>query len=121
MSTPSLNTAQTQLDQTVRIFDRFYNFELNVPVNEYDTLYSYFYNLSRNKESAQNFTYAVFRIADQQGIPAIVLLDDFVGKSQLEVTALIAYYLNEIRSPATMIGVQAQVTPNYYAARNVQI
>jgi|688.fasta_scaffold187062_3 hypothetical protein len=121
MTIPSVNTAQTQLDKTVRIFDRFYNFELSVPANEYDVLYSFFFRLSGNKDSAQNFAYAVFRIADQQGIPAIVLLDEFVGKTQLDVTALIAYYLNEIRSSSTMIGVQSQVTPNYYAARNVQI
>jgi len=31
-----------------------------------------------------------------------------------------AYYLNSIRSPATLLGVLEPVSPNYYTARNVR-
>jgi hypothetical protein len=30
-----------------------------------------------------------------------------------------AYYLNGMRSPATLLGTSVAVTPNYYTARNV--
>jgi hypothetical protein len=31
----------------------------------------------------------------------------------------LAYYLNNIRSRATLLGVSAPTSPNFYAARNV--
>jgi hypothetical protein len=35
------------------------------------------------------------------------------------LTLNMAYYLNSIRSRATLLGVNAQPVPNYYAARTV--
>ena len=41
------------------------------------------------------------------------------GEYQLRVQATLAYYLNNLRSNSTLLGLSATVTPNYYAARNV--
>ena len=112
---------ERRADLTVRIFDRFYNFELSVPVNEYDAVYSFFASLTNNRESAENLAYSIFRISNINDVPAMELLEQFRGKNQIEITALVAYYLNEVRSSATLLGVQAQVQPNFYTARNVQI
>jgi hypothetical protein len=39
--------------------------------------------------------------------------------AELDLNINMAYYLNSIRSRATLLGVGIPVTPNYYAARNV--
>jgi len=38
----SVNYANPKIDQTVKIFDRFYNYEVDVPTLEYDAVYSFF-------------------------------------------------------------------------------
>ena len=117
----SVNTANTNVDLTVRIFDNFYNFGLDVPTNEYDAVNSFFESVFIDKEAAQNLTTTFFRISKESGTSVMTLLEQVQGQSAIEVTATLAYYLNGLRSPSTLIGVNVPVTPNYYTARNVVI
>ena len=48
------------------------------------------------------------------------LLQQIQGQTLPELTLTLAYYLNGLRSKATLLGVNASVTPNYYVARNVR-
>ena len=50
----------------------------------------------------------------------LTLLEQFQGQGKPELTLTLAYYLNGQRSPSTLLGVNAAVTPNYYVARNVR-
>lgn len=116
----TVNALNPKIDQTVRVFDNFYNFDVSVPANEYDVVYSYFKSIFTTAQAAGNFTVTLFRIADQTGTPVLSLLQDLEGQNQIEVTATLAYYLNNLRSPATLLGYSVPVTPNFYAARNVR-
>jgi hypothetical protein len=49
----------------------------------------------------------------------MTLLEQVQGQNAIEVTATLAYYLNGLRSPSTLLGTNVPVTPNFYAARNV--
>lgn len=118
--TGSINYANPAVDQTVRIFDRFYFYEVDVPQLEYDAVYSFFRSIYGTNDAAGNFTVSLFRIAQQSGIPVMDLLQQIEGQSQAELTLTLAYYLNNIRSPATLLGINASVTPNYYVARNIR-
>lgn len=69
--------------------------------------------------AAGNMTVSLFRVADQTKVPVLTLLDTMKGATGLDLTASMAYYLNNIRSNATLLGVNAQTTPNFYAARSV--
>ena len=40
----TVNYANTNIDQTVRVFDSFYDYDANIPAAEYDIVYSYFFN-----------------------------------------------------------------------------
>ena len=119
MSTGSVNYINTNLDQTVRVFDRFYNFETNVPAAEYDIVLSFFKQQMGDARVAGNFTISLFQVAEQTNIPALTLLDSFQGVDTMTLNLNMAYYLNNIRSRATLLGVNAQPVPNYYAARTV--
>ena len=48
--------------------------------------------------------------------------ENFQGQNQTqpEINLLMAYYLNGVRSPATLLGVLNPTAPNYYTARNVR-
>jgi len=115
----TVNQSNLNIDQTVRIFDQFYRYEANIPAAEYDVVYSYFLANMSNRIVAQNFTVSLFQVAQSTGIPALTLLQEFQGLNGVDLSASLAYYLNQIRSRATLLGVGAALVPNAYAARNV--
>ena len=117
----TINDTNYNIDLTVRVFDEFYGFASVVPVNEWDAVLSYFESIYTTREAARNFATAIFRVANQQGISAMTLLAQIQtasGPAELDIT--IAYYLNNLRSNSTLLGVSQPVQPNYYAARNVR-
>lgn len=118
--TGSVNYANPKIDQTVKIFDRFYSYEVDVPSLEYDAVYSFFRSIYGTSIAAGNFTVSLFRVAQNSGIPVMDLLEQIQGTNQADLNLTLAYYLNNIRSPATLLGINASTTPNYYAARNVR-
>lgn len=123
MAMNSVNYTNPNLDLTVRVFDSFYGYEANIPADEYDVVYSYFLKEMNNEKSASNFAVSLFRVAESTGIPVLTLLQQFQneGTAQLgmNLNVQMAYYLNLIRSSATLLGVTTPMKPNYYAARNV--
>lgn len=115
----SVNTINTNVDATVRVYDQFYDFEASVPAAEYDVVNSFFESVFKTKQAAQNFTAALFRVAELSNTPVLTLLDQINDNDQISVSASLAYFLNAIRSPATLLGVNSVLTPNINAARNV--
>jgi pyruvate/2-oxoacid:ferredoxin oxidoreductase alpha subunit len=115
----SVNYTNYNIDQTVRVFDKFYDYDVNVPAAEYDIVYSYFESTMKTKQAAGNFTVSLFRVAQNTNIPALTLLEQFQGTNGVGLDVQMAYYLNQIRSRATLLGVSNPVIPNFYAARNV--
>jgi hypothetical protein len=115
----TLNAINTNVDLSVRVFDNFYRYDVNVPAAEYDIVYSYFKSTMSNADAAGNMAANLFRVADTTNIPVLTLLESMKGKTGIELTLNMAYYLNNIRSRATLLGVNANPTPNYYAARLV--
>ena len=115
----SVNYTNTNLDQTVRVYDQFYDYEVNVPAAEYDIVYSFFKTTMSDATTAGNFAVSLFRVAGITNIPVLTLLETLQGQTGMDLTISMAYYLNNIRSRATLLGVNAQVVPNYYAARLV--
>ena len=116
----TVNYANPQTDRTIKIFDQFYNYATTVAADEYDAVNSYFKSVFGTAEAAGNFTVTLFRVAQQSSIPVMNLLEQIQGQTQAELTLTLAYYLNGLRSKATLLGLNASVTPNYYVARNVR-
>ena len=115
----TVNYTNYNLDQTVRVFDKFYEYDVNVPAAEYDIVHSFFLQEMATPQAAGNFTMSLFKVADDTGIPALTLLNEFQGTTGMNLNAQMAYFLNQIRSRATLLGVSNAVVPNFYAARNV--
>jgi hypothetical protein len=116
----TVNTTNYNIDQTVRVYDQFYNFSVNVPAAEYDIVYSFFLKEMTLPRTAGNFTVSLFRVAETTNIPVLTLLQGFQGQGNgINLNVSLAYYLNLIRDRATLLGVGATVIPNFYPAQAV--
>jgi hypothetical protein len=116
----TINEVNPKIDQTVEIFDRFYDYSANVPAMEYDIVLSYFRSVFTTTLAAENFATALFRVAEESDTSALTLLQSMEGQNSVQLTITMAYYLNSIRSPATLLGVLQPTVPNFYTARNVR-
>ena len=111
---------QSSLDQTVRIFDSFYSFDLTVNASEYDIVHGYFLSVCDTKNIAGNFTSILFRISQETGIPILDLLGSIKGtNNKLEMNQVINYYLNSFKSKTSLYGISIVPQPNIPVARNV--
>jgi hypothetical protein len=108
-------------DRITTVFDQYYNFSLDINADQYDIVYSYFYSLTKNKDTASNFTTMLFRISNITGQDIIQLLNSFKGQSELDATTLLAYYLNSTKSKTTLYGINLVPTPNKQVQRNVVV
>lgn len=111
--------SRSQLDQTVKIFDEFYSFNLIVNGSEYDIVSSYFNKICDTKQIAGNFAVYLFRISQETQIPVLELLDYIQGKTKLETNTVIAYYLNSFKSKTSIYGFGTVPQPNEAVARNI--
>lgn len=111
---------QTQ-EQTIKIFDSFYNQNLVIPTPQWDPVKSYFDGVCDTKEIAANFTAVFFRMAQENGIDAMVLLEELKGKARnkLDLNQVMAYYFNSFKSKTSLYGLSVIPTPNQAVARNV--
>jgi hypothetical protein len=115
----SINNINPNIDTSVRVFDDFYGFSLNVNASEYDLVNSFFKSVFTDADAAKNLTTTFFRISATTGIPVTALLEQVEGKDTIEISVVMAYFLNGMRSSSTLLGVNSIVTPNIYSARNV--
>lgn len=114
-----IDAPRSQLDNTVRVFDSFYNFDLVVDANQYELVRSYFYDVCKSVNVAKNFTTMIFRISSITGEHPMTLLDFIKGTSKVETNAVMAYYLNSIKSKTTLYGVANTPPPNRTVQRNI--
>lgn len=114
-----IDAPRSNLDGTVRIFDQFYNFDVVVPADQYDIIFSYFLEVTKNRNIAKNFSTIIFRIAGLIQENPLKLLDYVTGTTTLETTALMIYYLNSVKSKTTLYGISVQPQPNQIIQRNI--
>jgi hypothetical protein len=117
----TVNYVNPNQDQNITIFDNFYNFQLTVDANLYDAVYSYFASIFSEELAAKNFTLNLFQISETSGTAVLDLLEEVKGQDAISLTATFAYYLNNLRSNSTLLGVGATVTPSVFAARNIVV
>lgn len=115
----SLADVRSRLDPTVRIFDEFYSFDLNVNSNEYEIVYSYFRSVTNDIQIAQNFTIFLFKISQETEINVMDLLSQIEGNSKLDMNRILAYYMNSFKSKTSLYGVSQIPQPNMTVYRNI--
>lgn len=111
--------SRSGIDQTIRIFDDFYSFELVVNPNEYDIVHGYFISVCATKAIANNFTTFLFRISQETNIPALTLLQSIQGSTKMEMNSTMAYYMNSFKSKTSLYGISSIPQANQPVARNI--
>ena len=119
----------TPTENTIQIFDSFYSSTVNVPVNEWDVVYSYFVGVLKGgsaesestKDTAKKFASVLFKIAQQTGTDIMVFMDYFRTnvETKVQVNSEMAYYLNLLKSKTALYGVSTILTPNQAVQRNI--
>jgi hypothetical protein len=115
----TVNALNPNIDLSARVFNDFNAPTIEVDGNEYDVVNSYFVSVFADPLEAQNLTSTFFQIAQATNTPVLTLLSQVEGQNAVQLTATMAYYLNGLRSPSTLLGINAPVLPNFYVARNV--
>lgn len=117
MATISKNSSS---DQTVRIFDNFYNTKLEVNAADWDVVFSFFKGTSDNTQIAANLASILFRIAQESNVNVLELLQLLKGQpNKLSMNKVICYYLNTFKSKASLYGVGDIPKPNEAVQRNI--
>ena len=116
---PTVNGVNTNIDLSARVFNDFFDQGLQVPADQYDVVNSFFESVFGTGEAAKAFTDNLFTISRATDTPVLDLLADIKGQDSIRITSTICYYLNGIRSPSTLLGINTVVRPNIWAARNV--
>jgi hypothetical protein len=113
-------TIQSNPDQTVTIFDSFYNTNLVIGSEQYNLVYSYFIGTTGNTTIAANFTSLLFRIAQTGNYNVIELLQVLQGtENTLQLNSVMCYYLNTFRAKVSLYGISNIPVPNQPVQRNV--
>jgi len=113
-------TTTQSTDNTVLIYDNFYNMQMSVPSNKYGIVLAYFLSVCATEEIAQNFAAFLFKVAQESGVDSLTILDNIKGsKNKLEIDQKFAYYLNSFKSRTSLYGVAVIPRPVQPVARNV--
>jgi len=116
---PSVNNVNPNIDLSARVFNNFDPPAINIDSDEYSTVNGFFRSVARSTFDADNLTATLFLISQETRTPVLTLLKQIEGQNDLQITATMAAYLNAVRSPSTLIGINSPVVPNFYTARNV--
>jgi hypothetical protein len=108
-------------DRTIRIYDGFYNFSLDINPGEYDVVLGYMKSVCQTTEIAKQFTAMLFKIAQEIGESPMALLEGLQGKNGVEMNQVIAYYFNSFKSKTSLYGYSVTPTPNQSVQRNIVV
>jgi len=116
----TVNVTKNTLEQTVILYDEFYNKTNSASQNDYEIVRTFFLSYGYSDDVANDFTAVFFQILDAYNITQDELLKEFKASGDgVTLSQTVAYYLNGLRSKTTLVGVSVVQQPNYYAARNV--
>lgn len=116
----ALTTTTINTDNTVLIFDNFYNTQTTVSVDQYNIISAFFLGICQTTEIANNFTTFLFQVAKIAGLDPLVILDNLKGSNnKLQIDQKFAFYLNSLKSRTSLYGVAVIPRPVIPVARNV--
>ena len=121
MSQNTLNDVVYDDAKNIQPIEDFGENPIEVNGGEYDYILGFFTKSMKDPIAAQNFTLQIYQVARQADISPLDIIQTMEGQTGLELNASLAYYLNGIRSNATLLGVQNIIPPNFYAGRSVLI
>lgn len=117
----ALITSKTNaVDNTVKIFDNFYNKQISVSAEQYNLVSAFFLGVCPTQDIANNFTAFLFIVAKESGLDPLTIIESLKGSNnKLQIDQKFAYYLNSFKSKTSLYGVAVVPRPVQPVARNV--
>lgn len=117
----TVDAPKSNLDNTLKIFDNYYNFDMVVDASQYEIVKSYFYEVNKSESIASNFATMIFRISNITGDNPLDLIEYMKGtaRTKIEANATMIFYLNAIKSKTALYGISVVPQPNDNVQRNV--
>lgn len=120
---PTIFDNRSTQDQTVRIYDAFYDVDYSVSAAEFDIVFGFFKDVCQTLDMAANYATFLFRVSKESGVPVLDFLEDLQGmkSDNMKINQFLAFYLNKFRPKSSWYGVGTIPRPVTPVARNVVV
>lgn len=115
---PLVNPADN-FDQRVQdYFVNYFSRQISMTDNEFEAAKSFFTKRTRNSDAAAALTAATIQAANELNVSIIEILQEFENTTDLK--SAIPTFLNLSRSSSSLLGYEANITPNENIKRQVE-
>jgi hypothetical protein len=101
------------------ITDSLYTKKVPIDPNQYEIVLSFFKSVTSNLKTAKSYAQNLFDVAAYSENDVMALLATMEGKNGLQVSSIMAYYLNTFSDKTVMYGASAVVQPVAFVSRNI--
>jgi len=108
-------------DRNLKFVSEYNSPPAEINGNEWDYVLGFFKKMTSDAYTADNFALSIFQVSKDTGFSVTDIIQTMEGQTGMQLSASLAYYLNSIRSSATLLGVKSIPKPNFYAGRSVLI
>lgn len=113
------NLPNTELTNTQKYFNNFYQEKLAIDQNTNDAIVGYFEQYTQSIESARLLAQAVIDTAASQRVDPMQVLTEFQNLTDNELNTFLSLYLNTGRIPTSLLAVKNRPITNPYVERTI--
>jgi len=119
MSTNTLNDVRLIDGENQRAAFKYNKVQIDFDSNVWSYVYNFFRKSTVDPTAAETLALSVYKIAAQTRVSPLTIVQSMEGQDGIKLNTTMSYYMNGIRSNATLIGVETAKKPNFYAGRSV--
>jgi hypothetical protein len=106
-------------DQTVEIFNNYYNLPININNNELIAMIGFLEKRGFDKSSAETTAITILTQAVKDGYSAMQIMDTLTGVDSVDISKLVAEIINLNRLKTSQLGVTQTFSISESVTRNV--
>jgi len=95
--------------------------DVGINSEHYAIVVGFFKKVFSDLRAAEEFTVDLFKVANGTNVSVLVLLESIQDKDRFGVSEAMAFYINQLRSQSSLLGVSNVIVPNQQVARNILI
>ena len=116
---PLVDERSTSTIRTLSLFNGYFEQEVKINTSVYDIVNGFFLNRMKSPEAANALAAAVLTTTYNNKIDPLTFIKELEEMSSIQLTDVLALYLNETRRNTSLLGVTVAITPNIPVARNI--
>ena len=113
------STSASSSDQTVQVFDQYYQTPVALNNNELVTMTGFFEKRGFDAVAAEATALVILQQAKKDGFNAMQVMDTLSGLTPVEISSLVAEILNYNRFKTSSLGTAQHYAPSEEITRNI--